>query len=102
MKQFVFGITVFWPMGDTQQLIGGLVPIILTESSSKDDCLSCSSIFLEGFNELFHCFDELFHALSSIFLEWLDEMFHRFDENSHALLLLLLNLDTLKLNCFEK
>ena len=41
-------------MGDTLQLIGGLVPTILAESSSKDDCLSCSSIFLEGFDELLH------------------------------------------------
>ena len=89
-------------MGDIQQLIGGLLPIILMKSSSKDDCLPCSLIFLEEFNELFHSFDELFHAISSIFLEGFNEMFHGFDEIFHALLLLLLKLDILKLNCSEK
>ena len=39
-----------WPMGDTWQLIGGLLPIILIESYSKHDFLPCLSIFLEGFN----------------------------------------------------
>ena len=124
MKLFLFWITTFWQMGDTWKLIGVLVPIVLTEYSSKDDCLPCSSTFLEGFNELFHRFDEIFHALSSIFLEYFDELFHwfdelfhalssiflegfdemlhRFDENPHAILLLLLKLDILKLNCFEK
>ena len=74
----------------------------LTESSSKDDCLPSSLIFLEGFNELFHLFDELLHAILPIFLEVFDELFHGFDELFHALLLLLLKLDNLKLNCVEK
>ena len=30
-EKIVFGVTIFWPMGDTQELIGGLVPIILME-----------------------------------------------------------------------
>ena len=41
LKQLVFVVTIFWPMDDTLQLIGGLVPIILTESSSKDYCFPC-------------------------------------------------------------
>ena len=41
-------------MGDTRLLIAGLVPIIITESYSKDDFLTCSSLCLEGFDELFH------------------------------------------------
>ena len=86
-KKIVFGITIFWPMGDTWQFIGGLVPIILMKSSSKDDCFPCSSIFLEGFNEILEGFDELLNV---------------FDELSHVLLLLLLKLDILKLNCVGK
>ena len=41
LKRFVFGITIFWSMGDTWQLIGGLVPIILTEIYSEDYCFPC-------------------------------------------------------------
>ena len=89
---------MFLPMGDSQQLIGGLIPIILTASSSKDDCLPCSSIFLEGCNELYHFFDKLFQSLASIFFEEFDEMFHGFGERFHAILLLLLKLDILKLD----
>ena len=72
------------------------------ECYSKDDCLPCSLIFLEGFDELFHFFDELFHAFLSIFLEEYGKLFHGFNELFHALLLFLLNLDTLKPNCFDK
>ena len=54
LKRFILGIIMFWPMGDTWLLISGLVPKIITESSSKDIFLPCSSIFLEGFDELFH------------------------------------------------
>ena len=57
---------------------------------------------LEGFDELFHWFGDLFRERSSIFLEGFDELFHGFDELSHVLLLLLLKLDILKLNCFMK
>ena len=89
-------------MGDTSLLIGVPVPTILIESLSKDDFLPCSSIFLEGFDELFHWFDELFCSLSSIFVEGFNELFHGFDELFHALLLLLLKLDTLKPNYSEK
>ena len=67
----------------------------LTESTSNDECLPCSPIFLEGFNELFHWFDELFHALSSISLEGFDKIFRE-------LLLLLMEMEFLKRNCFEK
>ena len=88
LKWLVFVITIFWPMGDIWQLIGGLVPIILSRSSSQDNFLTCSSIFLEGFDELFHWFYELFHALSSICLKGFDELFHSFDELFHTLLLL--------------
>ena len=73
-------------MGATRKMVGGLVPKFLTESSSKDDCLLCSSIFSEGFNELLHWFDDLFCALLSIFLEGFDELFHGFHELFHALL----------------
>ena len=72
-KLFVLEITIFFPMGDTWLLISDLLPIILTKSSSKDDCLTCSSIFLEGFDEIFHAF-----------------------------LLLLLLLDIIRNNCFDK
>ena len=51
---------------------------------------------------MFHWFDELFHALSSIYLEGFDELFRGFNEIFHELLLLLLLLLILKLNCFEK
>ena len=77
-------------MGDTWKLIGGLVPIIPTESSSKDNLFPCSSISLEGFDELFQSFDELFHAFSSIFLEGFDELVCVLDELLYAILLLLL------------
>ena len=60
----------------------------LTEYSSNDDCLPCSSILLEGFNELYHFLDELFQSLESIFLEVFDELFHGFDELFHAILLM--------------
>ena len=89
-----FWITIFWPMGDTWQLIGGLVSIILTESSPKNN-FSCSFIFLEWFNELLHVFDELFHARLSIFLDGFDELLQ-------TLLLLSLKLDMIKLNFFDK
>ena len=65
---FCLNITMVQKMDDTLQLIGVLVPKFLTEPSSKEVCLPCSSICLEGFNELFRRFDELFYALSSIFL----------------------------------
>ena len=97
-----FGIPICCPMSDTWQLIGGLLPIILTRSSSKDDYLPCSSIFLEGFDELFHWFDELFCSLSSIFVEGFNELFHGFDELFHSLLLLLLKLAILNIIFFHK
>ena len=55
-------------MRDTLLLIGGLVPIIITESSSKDEYFSCSPIFLEVFDELFHGFDELLYEILLLLL----------------------------------
>ena len=85
LKWFVFRTTTFWKMDDTWKLIGGLVPITLTELFSKDDCLTCSPIFLEGFNELYRLFDILFKSLASIFWKVFDELFHGFNELLHAL-----------------
>ena len=42
LQLFVLGITIFCPMGDTWLLTAGLISIILTESTYKDDCLSFS------------------------------------------------------------
>ena len=51
---------------------------------------------------MYHWFGKLFQSLASIFLEVFDEMFHRFDERFHALLLWLLNFDVLKLDFFKQ
>ena len=53
LRLFVFRITIFWPMGDTWQLIDGLAPIVLMESSSKDDFCHVHQYFWKG---LMNCY----------------------------------------------
>ena len=86
---------LYWPMGDTRQLIGDLVPIILTGSSSKDDCLPCPSIFLEVLNELCHFFWQTVPITCINIYKNFDGLFHGFDKIFHAPLLLLFKFDIL-------
>ena len=70
-KTIFLGITVFWPMGDTWLLIGVLVPIILTESSSEDYFCHVHQYFGEGlmrFSVHFYCCCCSCTSLNIIFL----------------------------------
>ena len=68
---FIFVIYIFWPMGGTCQLIGGLVPIILTESSSNDNFFHVHQYFWKGLMNCTICLMNCSNHLHQYFCKFL-------------------------------